>query len=214
MARDYNGSSDRTFITTSGIATAPIALFARFNCDTQTADGVPFGISNSTQADFSYLAITRGASTDKVDFRGANGSTFSTTTTAGTYTAGTWHSLMFIHKAPSHELWFDGVLATGSLVNLTGTITTLGIAAFLNSSGWGAHFDGKLASFALWQGAAFTADTVASLHKGFSPRRVFPQFLSCYMPLVRSAGDLRGVLGAVSENGSPATSDHPRTYGF
>lgn len=215
MARDYNGSTDRTHITTSGIATAPIALFARMNCDTQTGDGVPFGFTNSGLADFTFLAITRGASTDKIDFRASNNSTNTTVTTAGTYTAGTWHSVMMIY-VPSgpNEIWLDGVQATGSSVSLGNSIDTLGLAAFLNSGGWGAYYDGKLASFALWQGATFDAATVMSLHKGFSPRRVHPGFLSCYMPLVRGAIDRRGFLGTVAESGTPVASDHPRAYGF
>jgi hypothetical protein len=77
---------------------------------------------------------------------------------------------------------------------------------------------GAAACVALWA-AYLDDDECMSLARGFSPRRVRPQSLKFYAPLVR---DLKAVVDAIASGGhsawtttgSPTVSDHPRSYGF
>ena len=67
--------------------------------------------------------------------------------------------------------------------------------------------------------AYFDDAEVMSLARGFSPRRVRPQSLKLYAPMVR---DLQATYDAKSggghstwtTSGSPIVSAHPRSYGF
>jgi hypothetical protein len=64
---------------------------------------------------------------------------------------------------------------------------------------------------AVWN-AALTDAEVAILATGFSPKKVRPQSLVFYAPLVREVRDLVGGV-ALSDTGT-TVADHPRTYGL
>lgn len=219
MARDYNGTTGRSSQTYAGLTTLPVAIFARVMADSQTVTSVPFGMSKASVADSTYLAIMRGATTDKVEFRGANNVEFRTATSAASYVAGTWHSIgCVIAVGGLVELWLDGVGVT----NLTSMSIfggqqpdTFSVAAFIANSAYGSFHDGKVCNFAVWHGYSgdWNAADALALHKGFSPKRIKPRYLKAYWPLVRNVQDMRDVLGAITEAGSPAPFDHPSSYG-
>lgn len=100
-----------------------------------------------------------------------------------------------------------------------GTNTTLlALATNLNTSAIGfipsstpvSFFPGNVAEIAVWN-VTLTDDEIASLAKGFSPRRIRPQSLVFYAPLIREIQDLRKGLALTAVN-SPTVSAHPRVY--
>ena len=75
---------------------------------------------------------------------------------------------------------------------------------------------GDAACVALWN-VALDDKEIASLVAGFSPRRVRPQSLRFYAPLVRELvvpQAIHSPLVALANIGSATVSAHPRSYGF
>jgi hypothetical protein len=217
MARDYNGSTDRGHQTYSGLTARPIFIFARVMGDSQSLQSVPFAMTSSAHADSSYAILMLGSTTDKVSFRSSNGTNNISNNSTASYVAGTWHSIAWEMTAANNRLYLDAaVISGGNYAFPNGQQpNTFSIGAHLASGGWSNYHDGKVASFAVWHGYTgdFPVDSVVALHKGFSPRRVYPSYLKAYRPLVRGDFDLRDVFGAVTEAGSPAAAEHPRIYG-
>jgi hypothetical protein len=219
MARDYNGTSGRSSQTYAGLTSVPIAIFARVMADSQALTSVPIAMSKASVADATYLAIFRGATTDKVDFRASNNVTNRTVVSSASYVAGTWHSVMIVLNGTALiQLWLDGVpVSDGVSHTYPGgqQPDTFSVAAFASNSAFGSFHDGKVCNFAVWHGYPndWDAGEVVALHKGFSPKRVRPRYLKAYWPMVRSVQDMRDVFGAITEAGSPAPFDHPPSYG-
>jgi hypothetical protein len=84
---------------------------------------------------------------------------------------------------------------------------------------WGATgtpFNGRLAAMAAWTAALNTSE-LASLAKGFSPRRIRPQSLIMYCPMIRDLRELRQNLPNYASwvVYHPTTiHPHPSQYGF
>jgi hypothetical protein len=74
----------------------------------------------------------------------------------------------------------------------------------------GDYFAGDVAEVGVWS-VALTDDEVASHAKGFSAKRIRPQSLVFYAPLIRNAQDVRGAL-ALTNNNSATVANHPRVY--
>jgi hypothetical protein len=120
---------------------------------------------------------------------------------------GTWlHHAVVFTSTTSRVVYRNGVAST--TINTTSRNTTgltkLNIGYPTNS------LDGKMAEFALYN-VALTAAEIASLAKGFSPRRVRPQNLKCYVPMIRDVQDLSQSLAFTNNNGCTAAV-HPRVY--
>lgn len=103
-----------------------------------------------------------------------------------------------------------GSSGTNTASVTTGNTAYIGIAARHNGTSWGAFPSAKLAETAIWS-VDLTADEITSLSKGFSPRRIRPQSLVFYAPLLRDLTDIKGAL-TLTNNNSATVADHPRVY--
>lgn len=140
------------------------------------------------------------------------------TNSAVSYADGNWHGVVGIGNSNSSQTQnVDNVAANAAVsINFEGySAIQLGgrlIPGFQNA------LTGAVCCAALWT-VALTAEECRSLHAGFSPRRIRPQSLLAYGPLVR---DLQAVVNrnAVTASfGNHNTSavvptPHPRSYGF
>lgn len=70
---------------------------------------------------------------------------------------------------------------------------------------------GQSAEVAVWN-AALTTPEIASLQKGFSPRRIRPQSLVFYAPLLRNVQELRQGFTLTPGGTTPTVATHPRVY--
>lgn len=70
---------------------------------------------------------------------------------------------------------------------------------------------GDLSEVAIWT-AALDASEVASLSKGFPPKRIRPQSLRIYTPLIRQVQELRDAL-TFTNTGGATPAAHSRSYG-
>ena len=139
-----------------------------------------------------------------------NGSVLDTTTNIGT----DWIALAMVY-VPSTLIatYIGGSPGTSSSSNVPSAIfsgtANLEIAAAF-AGNWSTFFGGLIGSTAIWS-AALTVAEISSLAKGFSPRRIRPQSLVFYAPLVRNLQDLRNGLALTADN-SPTVANHPRVY--
>lgn len=135
----------------------------------------------------------------------------STTTTPS---ADTWYAFGQSDDGSNLRAWLNGVNeATATSAISANKPVWLSILNELLSNGatvQSQFSNGEVAECAFWR-AALTADEFNALAKGFSPRRIRPQSLVSYMPLVRITQDFKGI--AWTEVNSPTVTDHPRVFG-
>lgn len=125
---------------------------------------------------------------------------------------GVWYHAagQFLSGRSSRTAYFQGVAGTTdtTFVGLAGPLNML----YVGRSP-GTFHDGKLAAWALYE-AQLTADEMISLARGFSPRRVRPQSLRKYMPLVREPIAWVNTSGVAPSVSGTSTVSHPRSYGM
>lgn len=91
------------------------------------------------------------------------------------------------------------------------TTNTVAIGVDARLGGTQFWVNGRLAEAAIWS-VALTQDERRSLAAGFPPRRVRPQSLVFYAPLLRDVHDLRDARAYLTR-GTPSVFAHPRRYG-
>ena len=112
--------------------------------------------------------------------------------------------------ASSMNLFSAGEKATfsGEIKSINQDKLVIGSRIFNNV--YGQFLSGTISEAAIWS-VALTDAEIASLAKGFSPRRIRPQSLVFYAPLLRNLQDLRKGLALTAVN-SPTVANHPRVY--
>jgi hypothetical protein len=125
----------------------------------------------------------------------------------------TWHHICGLFtSSTSRTIYLDGVS--------TGTSTTASSPNGLNSIRIGAgyandgtpstHFLGRISDTAIWSDSLSDSE-ITSLSKGFSSKKIRPQSLEFYCPLVRDLNEQ--ILNTTLTNNNTATvSDHNRIY--
>lgn len=126
-------------------------------------------------------------------------------------TTNVWQNVIGVEVASNNRAVY--VDATIKATN-TDSKTPIGVNEIYigarNRSGVGSYHDGLISEATIWN-AALTDAEIASLAKGFSPRRIRPQSLVFYAPLLRNLQDLRQGLALTAVN-SPTVASHPRVY--
>jgi hypothetical protein len=160
---------------------------------------------------------------DPIQTRWVSPSGNSVAANSAAYSANTWYAAGGRANAPSGaaagSVFKDGTktdaTATGTLVAFA--LQRIGIG--VNSQNNGAFFFDELAGIvaraAFWKINLIDTEWEA-LAKGVSPRKIRPQHLVFYHPLVRSPNSITAVPDAalLTTRGSPTVSTHPRSYGF
>lgn len=221
MAWTFSGSGQHTRATTGAIVSAyPITIFARGkSTDTANLQTLATFIQNSGSYSGAALFFHGATGGDPMIFSKFGG--VNANSVAG-YSSGTWLAVAGrASGATQLDIDLDGTVTAGAATSVAFPTSPPPADVFI-----GARYNptpgnlltGSAACVALWA-AYLDDDEVMSLTKGFSPRRVRPQSLKFYVPLVR---DLRAVFDALSSGGhsgwtttgSPTVTDHPRSYGI
>lgn len=210
MAIDYSGSGQYHSAATAAVTGAP----ATFSCwlwpDNTTGSYVALGVGRSG-ATGNYMGIGPYGSiaSDPAAFEVAgsgNGFGFS-----NGFTNSAWQHFAGVTASSTNRYaWLNGVRGAQHLSTLTPTSLNTTDLGTLTVNSPIAPFAGLMAEAAIWD-VALSDDEMASLAKGISARRIRPQSLKFYAPMVRAVQDLRGGL-TLTETGSPAVVAHPRTY--
>lgn len=218
MARAFNGAGNyiHAVLDTSAPNTLTLAVLASHNslATTGAVWGLARGTNDLGNTERSTSIYFRGDTAgDPVQLRSVNNGNTLVTNSAAAYSINTITSIIVIANGANGTIFRDGVKTTSS-----------GASAQLNYNRiviGGLHlFDGTVDAgpvgdicfCAAWS-SALTDDECASLHKRFAPRRIRPQSLLYYLPLVREVQDARSGL-AYTTTGTVNAATHPRAYGF
>lgn len=138
---------------------------------------------------------------------------------AGSYAINTWHALAGrAGSATALDVSLDGAQTAGASTSVSfKTLTELQIGARASPS-YSLGMAGACACAAVYD-VLLDDDELVSWAKGFSPRRIRPQSLKYYAPLVRAlnlpvwtASSTPPTLSVAT--GTAVPSAHPRTYGM
>jgi len=200
----------------SGLA-YPSTFYCRAQCPDVTTERSAFQLGHVSASDDNWTIEFRGdTGGDPVQFRVANGGGGVTrvVNSSGSFAASTWHDI--VARATSttdYDIFLDGVRSDGSTAaGIPSTTTRFVIGAFLSSGAYGSYLNDDICRCAAWS-AALTDAEVLSLAAGFSPRRIRPQNIVFYAPLVREVQDIFRN-GVVLTDTGTAYAEHPRTYGL
>jgi hypothetical protein len=206
MAYEFNGTSQ--YLSGGVVVTAvPMTYSAWF--DTDRSSGYEAWMTQSLTALTDHFFGDISGLQVRAEQRG---NTVGAVALSSSFTTGQWrHACSVFTSNASRTAYVDGVAGTPNTSSLTQTAnpTNLNIGARTRSSTDG-YFDGDLAECAIWN-VALTAAEITALAKGFSPRRIRPQSLLFYAPLVRDIADFRAAL-ALTNNNTATVSTHPRVY--
>lgn len=135
---------------------------------------------------------------------------------SSSWSMGTWNHLAWTWAADnSINFYFNGSSA-GTASQAAGGNAGSGGCTLMGVRQGGTYYggfdlNGHLAEFATWDDYVLTAAEVASLHKGFSPMLVAPEFLTCYPKLFGTGNCVDHVLGTSwTETGTVTEEVHPR----
>lgn len=133
-------------------------------------------------------------------------------TTLATST-GVWqHICGVFSSSTSRTIYLDG----GSNGSNTTSAVPVGLntirigSSFLPAGGPTALFNGIISDTAIWN-VELTIDEIKSLSKGFSPRKIRPQSLEFYSPLIRDLNE-QILNSSLTNNNTAIVSNHQRIY--
>ena len=233
MAYNFNGTSDHMVINTILNGSRPVdvpltfSLWFKTPTRTRATARVLLEIGN-----YDYPNSPSGAFRlvipANVSFIRANAFTGTTArtadTAAGSVVANTWmHAAAVFTSNSSRTIYLSN--ATPVTNTLTVAVTNgdyLSLAStWATASPAAGFFNGDIAEVGVWR-AALTAAEIDSLSKGVSCRKIRPDSIFCYFPLVR---ELQGEFARMQPgnynpydstlvilDGNPAPSPHPRVY--
>jgi hypothetical protein len=218
MSYTFNGTSQylREQRTTNALASAwPVTIF----CRAKSSDTTNFQIAATyiySNNPWNGLQLTMAGATvgDPVNFGRFGVAGISSSVS---YSGGGW--VAFAGRGSSDTVFdidAENTVTTGPTTSTTWTnASDMQIGARLTPS-FDSGLTGSVACVAFWNALLDDAE-IASLVAGFSPRRIRPQSLRWYAPLVRELvvpQRATNPTSALAATASPSVSDHPRCYGF
>lgn len=215
MAYAFNGSTQylqRAGIGSAGPSAWPMTVYARSLSNSASLSQVTVADMDSNNP---WNGLLLGHNVANNFFINRFGS--SSAVGGGSYSTGVWYSLGGRSRSNTdYDVVGDTTVTTGSTNTAFGIVGNFLIGARLIPA-LSLPLNGKVACVALWSAALDDAE-MNSLYKGFSPRRIRPQSLLLYAPLVRELilpkYAQSGSPGALTNVASATVANHPRTYGM
>lgn len=129
------------------------------------------------------------------------------------FTINTWHHICFVcASSVSRTVYRDGVAGNTNTTNSTPFNLT---RFWIGTSAGASYFKGHISDVAIWS-AALNTDEINSLAKGFSAKRIRPQSLEYYVPLVRNLYEYNSNISVtsteISGGSAPTVTTHNRIY--
>jgi hypothetical protein len=212
MARSLASSNHIYCATTDQPSDMTLAVWASHN---STANiGTALWIGRQDASDVADILLFRGdTGGDPVQYRFSDGLAAAGANHGSAYSADTLYHMCAVKASnTSHSIFRDGAGKVTSATSVGGANKNrIALGAYWASSATSNFLTGTVAMAGFW--STFLDDAeVASLAKGFPPRRVRPQALVFYAPLVRDVFDWRKN-PTMTDSGS-GVAVHPRAYGF
>lgn len=208
MAYAFAGASNQHLTCAAPVTGNPMTMAAWFRPDNVTGNKsiLTLGTGDNQQRYWLYNAGT------SITYEAHDSVAFSSISQAAGYSAGTWgHACAVELSGSGRRVYGNGTLgSTSSAVRNPASVDEFYIGIGRLNSAFQLPMTGQIAEVGVWS-AALTADEVRSLSQGVACRRVRPQSLVFYAPLIRSLQDL--ARNATITNGNSATVEvHPRIY--
>jgi hypothetical protein len=207
MALSGWSSSNRIGITAALVTGAPCTLACWFNSTSLTANQNLIALVDLPNSNYIGLAASGTRAGDPVIAYVGGALALASSSTG--YSANTWqHAAGVFTSSTSRAAFVNGGSKGTNTTSVTPTSLVSTALGMFNAAGSDSML-GALAEVGIWN-VALTDDEVASLAKGFSPDQIRPQSLIAYLPLVRTAQDIKG--NAWTTAGTLTVADHPRVY--
>lgn len=216
MALQTPSSNSSAYLRCSfvAIATYPFTIYCRAQTEQNTAAQPAFYFGLISADDDSHTLYFRGdVAGDPIGFR-CTGPSFAganVNSVAG-YSVNTWVDICGVAASASDRRLYANNVKSTSTATVGFQGGELAIGAYGTVTAITEYLSGRVSNCAVWD-VALTDDEVTSLYRGFSPRRIRPQSLKFYAPLVRDFNDIRGGV-TLTQSGSLSVAEHPRTYGL
>ncbi len=206
MALNFNGGS--WISGTAGLTSAPpITVACWFFRDSSASIMMCAGVQGSSLGKF-RCRLNAGTSTQFDCFNDA-GTSASPTGPAIANSA--WYHFAGVSSSnTSRYCYINGVPGSQNTtdISVTSTLTTAQIGAAVSAF----SIDGSIAEFGIWNIALSTAD-ILRLYNGFSPMKIRPESLVCYVPAYGDEITHVNYKGsAFTRTNTPVKFNHPRTY--
>lgn len=208
MAWSFNGTTEFLRIASTLGLVEPFSFACWCNPTSRAVDQTMMALSDGGGPGDAHYLIFRQASDflgcASVDQSVAAGESL----TASAFAAGWNHACGRWVSSSERRSYLNGASTTDNVTNCgPDSLSEVHVGRY---SVLGGYFGGEVQSAAAWS-ASLTAAEVAGLAIGFSPRRIRPQSLVFYMPLVRAAFDWKG---NALDTATGAAADHHRAYGI
>lgn len=217
MAYTFNGTSQylKETASTGLVSGWPLTLFCRVKSSnlTTTQFAACYIYTNSPYSAVSLICNGPAVGDPLVLSRfGASNSVSSES-----YASGAWRNVAGrISSNTVSSITVDNTIDAGPSTSVAFSNASAMMVGARLIPGFDGGLTGSVAAVAMWSAALDDAE-VASLVAGFSPRRVRPQSLRWYAPLVRElVVPSRYVYpsSALANVNAATVSDHPRSYGM
>jgi len=212
MAYNFVRASQQRLRGSFSVNATPTTISFWGNAAVNTLALGAFGISDSTGNEAVRGFFAGNLAGDPISCASIDNGVGGTASNVGTFSVNTWHhGAVIFASTTSRTSYLDGVAGTTNTVSSDPTgLTDILIGAIMVSSAPANHFDGNLSEVAVWN-VALTAAEIVSLAKGFSPKKIRPQSLKFYAPIVRNIADYIGNVSLANQNSATVTS-HNRIY--
>lgn len=221
MARTGDGSAD--YFLDSSISTfsvAPCSMFCWFRMDVTGTTMTPMHCVDAGTGAWSGLWFQKDSSENLFARARANSSSVTVSATIGTsLSANTWYALGMT-KVNTTSLdyrvngWLDGSKATDTQTLLAHPLAReeLAILSLYNNAASN-YVDGAMAHCAGWN-VELSDGEMEALAKGYSPKRIRPQSLAFYCPMLETANtanalDMKGNMALTATSNPGLAADHP-----
>ena len=212
----YNFVSTSTqYITSSSpsMSVHPTTISAWIYATSNTAAMTVVNFTETTSSNAGFRLTLAGQATgDPVratSFGSANSiSTIGDTGPSG-FNLNTWHHVCGVFTSSTLRVVYRDGVAGNSATTLVdfASLTTISIGALRLG---GTLMDGYISDVAIWS-VDLNTDEINSLAKGFSAKKIRPQSLTYYVPLVRNLQEHRGNI-ELTNNNTATVIQHNRIY--
>jgi hypothetical protein len=184
-------SSEAHYMSSSGptISTFPTTFSIWVYANSDDVGMTPLAFSSTNNVNLSRLVLVGQISGDPVraaqsESAGGSNSSIGDNGNPPGFVINTWHHVCGVFTSSTLRLVYrDGVAGTPNTV-LRNPID-LSIVTIGSLFGFQTFFNGYISDVAMWS-EALTQEDVTSLSKGFSAKRIRPQHLKYYAPLIRN----------------------------
>jgi hypothetical protein len=211
MARSFSGSagSNLRIASNAGVTGSPLTLACQFKRSVTGTAGYLVAITNGAGSPINQIESIFHTAAGLFATESYNNTAYGQSNLASNVTD--WVRAAGVHGSVAsrvaHASGSAGSVETTSVSGVS--MTELSVACLSETDG--GYSTATIAAAAGWS-AALNDSEIASLNAGFSPRRIRPQSLEFYIPLVREVTEWRK--GSTFTTSGGTVADHPRMYGF